>query len=115
MLHALHMPTLLTGDNARRIFSGVLFTPDGDLLDVSSDEVWCLKKHKNASSLKTLSGPACFKENLNASRPSEHPPDDWGGGGVSKRLGGIIGCKYKTSSWHLNGFPDGSNIVGSTI
>ena len=31
-----------------------------------------------------------------------------------KRLGGIIGCKdKKTSSWHLNGFPDGSNI-GST-
>ena len=24
---------------------------------------------------------------------------------MSKRLGGIIGCKYKTSSWHLNGFP----------
>ena len=23
---------------------------------------------------------------------------------MSKRLGGIIGCKYKTSSWHLNGF-----------
>ena len=21
---------------------------------------------------------------------------------MSKRLGGIIGCKYKTSSWHLN-------------
>ena len=32
---------------------------------------------------------------------------------MSKRLGGIKGCKYKTSSWHLNGFPDGSNI-GST-
>ena len=32
---------------------------------------------------------------------------------MSKRLlGGIIGCKDKTSSW-LNGFPDGSNI-GST-
>ena len=29
---------------------------------------------------------------------------------MSKRLGGIIGCKYKTSSWHSNGFPDGSNI-----
>ena len=29
---------------------------------------------------------------------------------MSKRLGGIIGCKYKTSSWHLNGFPDGINI-----
>ena len=28
---------------------------------------------------------------------------------MSKRLGGIIGCKYKTSSWHLNGFPYGSN------
>ena len=26
---------------------------------------------------------------------------------MSKRLvGGIIGGKYKTSSWHLNGFPD---------
>ena len=23
-------------------------------------------------------------------------------------LGGIIGCKHKTSSWHLNGFLDGS-------
>ena len=33
---------------------------------------------------------------------------------MSKRLGGIIGCKNKTSSWHLNGFPDGSNI-GSTV
>ena len=33
---------------------------------------------------------------------------------MSKRLGRIIGCKYKTSSWHLDGFPDGSNI-GSTV
>ena len=48
---------------------------------------------------------------LNASRPSEHPTR---GGGKSKRLGGIIGCKDKTSSWHLNGFPYGSNI-GSTV
>ena len=30
---------------------------------------------------------------------------------MSKRLGGIIGCKYKTSSWHLNGFPYGSNLA----
>ena len=29
---------------------------------------------------------------------------------MSKRLGGIIGCKYKASPRHLNGFPDGSNI-----
>ena len=33
---------------------------------------------------------------------------------MAKRLGGIIGCKYKPSSWHSNGFPDGSNI-GSTV
>ena len=30
---------------------------------------------------------------------------------MSKRLGGIIGCKDKTSSWHLIGFPDGSNTA----
>ena len=35
-------------------------------------------------------------------------------GGVSKHLGGIIGCKDKTSSWRLIGFPDGSNI-GPTV
>ena len=32
---------------------------------------------------------------------------------MSRYLGGIIGCKDETSSWHLNGFLDGSNI-GST-
>ena len=76
--------------------------------------VWCLKQNQNASSLKTMSGQTCFKQNLNASRPSEHPPVK-GGGGVSKRLvGGIIGCKDKTSLWHLIGFPAGSNI-GSAV
>ena len=29
---------------------------------------------------------------------------------MSKRLGEIKGCKYKNSSWHINGFPDGNNI-----
>ena len=29
---------------------------------------------------------------------------------MSKRLGGIVGCKVQTSWRHLNGFPDGSNI-----
>ena len=52
-----------------------------------------------------------LKKNLNASRPSEHPQS---GIKTSKRLRGIIGCKYKTSSWYLNGFPDGSN-TGSTV
>ena len=27
------------------------------------------------------------------------------GGKMSKRLGGIKDCKYRTPSWHLNGFP----------
>ena len=57
----------------------------------------------------------CFvlKKNQNAPRPSELAPVR--GGGVSKRLlGGNKGCKYKTSSWHLKGFPDG-NKIGSTV
>ena len=53
------------------------------------------------------------KKNQNAPRPSEHSPVR--GEKMSKRLvGGIKGCKYKTSSWHLNGFPDRNNI-GSTV
>ena len=29
-------------------------------------------------------------------------------------MGGIIGSEYKTSLWHSNGFPEGSNI-GSIV
>ena len=54
----------------------------------------------------------CLKKNQNAPRPFEHPPVT--GEKMSKRLGGIKGCKYKTSSWHLHGFPYGGNI-GSTV
>ena len=55
----------------------------------------------------------CFKKNQNTPRPFEHPPVR--GGGMSKRLvGGIKGYKFKTTSWHLNRFPDGNNI-GSTV
>ena len=54
-----------------------------------------------------------LKRNQNApSRPSEHPPVM--GEKMSKRLGGIKSCKYKTSSWHFNRFPDANNI-GSTV
>ena len=53
-----------------------------------------------------------LKKNQNTPRPSEHPPVM--GGKMSKRLGGIKGCKYKISSWHLNRFPDADNI-GSTV
>ena len=53
-----------------------------------------------------------LKKNQSAPRPSEHPPVM--GEKMSKRLGGIKGCKYKTSPWHLNRFPDADNI-GSTV
>ena len=53
-----------------------------------------------------------LKKNQNAPRLSEHPPVR--GEKNVKTLGGIKGCKYKTSLWHLNGFPYGGNI-GSTV
>ena len=40
----------------------------------------------------------CLKKNQSTPRPSEHPPVM--GEKMSKCLGGIKGCKYKTSSWH---------------
>ena len=43
-----------------------------------------------------LSHTCCLKKNQNAPRPSEHPSVR--GEKMSKRLGGIKGCKYKTSS-----------------
>ena len=53
-----------------------------------------------------------LKQNMNASIDLLSIPQSEGK--MSKRLGGITGCKDKTSSWHLNGFYDGSNI-GSTV
>ena len=50
-----------------------------------------------------------FKENLNASTPYKHPSLR---GGIV--MGRIIGSEYKISLWHLNGFPEGSNI-GSIV
>ena len=44
-----------------------------------------------------------FKKNLNASKPSEHPPS---GEKMSEGfLGGNIGCRDKTSSWYQTGSP----------
>ena len=40
----------------------------------------------------------CLKKNQNTPRPSEHPPVM--GGEMSKRLGGIKGCKYKCCFSH---------------
>ena len=53
-----------------------------------------------------------IKKNQSAPRPSEHPPVM--GGKMSKRLGGIKGCKYKATTWYLTGFPTGGNL-GSTV
>ena len=54
-----------------------------------------------------------LKKDQNAPKPSEHPPVR--GGEMSKRLGGIKGCKFKTSSWHINGFPDDGNNIEQPI
>ena len=55
-----------------------------------------------------------LKKNQNSSRPSEHSPVR--GGGMSKRLGGIVDLQKNENlfPWHLDGFPGGSNI-GSTV
>ena len=60
---------------------------------------------------KYFFGECCLKKNQNAPRP-EHPPVRWEK--MSKCLGGIKDCKYKTFLWRLNGFPDGNNI-GSAV
>ena len=76
---------------------------------------WHYTKLSLSSALLLFFSGTCLcylKENQNAPRPSEHPPVR--GEKMSKRLGGIKGCKYKTSSWHLNGFSYGGNI-GSTV
>ena len=72
---------------------------------------YSLASTENPGSSRAVS-TYCLKKNLNVSRPFEYPPVR--GEKMSRRLGGIIGCKDKTFSWHLNGFPDGSNI-GSTL
>ena len=41
----------------------------------------------------------CLKKNQSTPRPSEHPPVM--GETMSKRLGGIKGCKYKTVDSHI--------------
>ena len=71
-----------------------------------------LKKNQNEPRPSEHPPVMGLKKNQNTPRPSEHPPVM--GENMSKRLGGIKGCKYKTSSWHLNRFPDADNI-GSTV
>ena len=62
--------------------------------------------------LKTNFAGCLLNKNQNAPRPSKHPSVR--GENMSKRLGGIKGCKYRTSSRHLNGFHDENNL-GSTV
>ena len=54
-----------------------------------------LKLRHSWNSTNHLLRERCLQKNLNAPRPSEHPQS---GGIMSKRLDGIINCKYKTSS-----------------
>ena len=41
----------------------------------------------------------CLKKNQSTPRPSEHPPVM--GGRMSKRLGGIKGCKYTEGDFYV--------------
>ena len=61
-------------------------------------------KHKNSCHGIKNRFPkyCCLNKNLNPSLDLLSIPQS--GGKMSKRLGGIIGCKYKTSSRHLKRF-----------
>ena len=74
-----------------------------------SERIYKISEHPGGKLPKRLCGKigCCLNKNMNASRPSENPTVR---GKMSKRLGRIVGCKDKTTSWHINGFPDGSNI-----
>ena len=54
-----------------------------------------------------------LKKNQNAPRPSEHPPVR--GKKMSKRLGGIIGCKYKNLFMAFKRVPLYGSNIGSTV
>ena len=59
---------------------------------------------KQGGSLYSYVQYSMFKKNLNASKPSEHPPQ------VEEclkvyQVGGNIGCRDKTSSWYQKGSP----------
>ena len=82
-----------------------------NLFHVCNGQCFGVQKAKNEDR-GTIVFTVVLKKNLNTSRPSEYPPVR--GKSISKRFGGIIGCKNKTSSWHLIGFHDGS-YIGSTV
>ena len=76
------------------------------LLKTTKEKVWqhtlppprpTLIVRRSGTQFDAVKKPACLKKNQNAPRPSEHPPVRRGK--MSKRLGGIKGCKYKISSW----------------
>ena len=92
-----------------QIGAPLLVTPAGTSNELDVRNKWEENTHNTHTCQKKN---VCLKKNQNAPRSSGHPPVR--GGGMSKRLGGIKGCKYKTSSWHLNGFLDENNI-GSTV
>ena len=81
-------------------------------VDPNHDTLFVFSSSDDKSSGGYKNEACILKKNQNTPRPSEHPPVR--GIFFFKTFRWDQGCKYKTSSWHLNGFPDGSNI-GSTV
>ena len=78
-------------------------------LDFPPERVFFFYFLKNSICTRTV---LCLKKNQTTPRPSEHPLVM--GKKCQNVQVGSKGCKYKTTSWHLNRFPDADNI-GSTV
>ena len=120
----IHVPVCELQVTHRPTIAG--FTPTDELRHSSIAATWCIEQRcctgrrsprcsswflktafKITYNSRNIRVSCCtkssyLKKNMNAPRPSEHPVS---GGKMSKRLGGIVGCKYETSSWYSNGFP----------
>ena len=72
----------------------------------------CLIPVPHSSCCHKCNTECCLTKNQNAPRPSEHPPVR--GGNVKTFRWDHRLQIQTTSSWHLNGFPYGSNIGSTT-
>ena len=74
--------------------------------------LFCEQEHPQRHA-NTDKNPYCVYGTLkeNSERNLDFLSIPQSGGKMSKRLGGIIGCKEKISSWHLNGFPGDSTVT----
>ena len=78
------------------------------------DQILCIRYyycHLPSAITAAAAVVGVLNKNLNAYRPSEHPPGVRGENIKTCRWY-HRSCKGKTSSsWHLNGFPDGSSTL----